>query len=91
MKVNDSNNSAITGALQAHQVQSGGPGVKSGKQPGASDMVQLSSLSSQLNALQIDSPARSDRINQLSAMVANGSYVVDSKAVSAAIISSMQA
>ena len=88
MKVNDSNNAAITGTAASAGVQPLASGPKSG--PGAPalppDQVQLSSLGSHLGALQTDSAQRSDHVNQLAADVANGTYSVDSSAVSAAMV-----
>lgn len=89
MKVNDSNNSAVTGALQTQNIQSSGQGSKSSRQGGGSDQVQLSSLSTQLSDLHSDSPARSNYVDGLAAMVASGSYVVDSRAVSSSILGYM--
>ena len=90
MKVNDSNSSAVTGAFQAPDVFSSGHGSKANRQGGVSDHVQLSSLSAQLSDLQSNSPARSVYVDGLAAMVASGSYVVDSRAVSSAILGYMQ-
>lgn len=89
MKVNDANSSAITGAAQAQEVQSGGRGSKANKQGNGSDQVQLSSLSAQLSDLRSDSPARSNYVDGLAAMVASGAYVVDSRSVSESILGYM--
>jgi len=87
MKVNDSNNASIAGAAASTAVQPPASVPKSGAAPSPStDQVQLSSLGSSLGALQTDSAQRDAKLSQLAAMVSNGSYSVDSKAVSAAMV-----
>ncbi len=88
MKVNDSNNAAITGTAASAGVQppTSGPKSGTGGSVASSDQVQLSSLGSHLGALQADSAQRNENVNQLAAVVANGSYSVDSSAVSAAMV-----
>jgi flagellar biosynthesis anti-sigma factor FlgM len=53
---------------------------------GATDRVQLSSLSTEVAALAPDSPDRVARIEELTRLVESGRYQVDSRAVSRAII-----
>ncbi|HWC00310.1 MAG TPA: flagellar biosynthesis anti-sigma factor FlgM [Bryobacteraceae bacterium] len=89
MRVNDSNSSAVTGALKAQEAAASGQASKTGRQGGNSDRVQLSSLSAQLSDLQSDSPARLSYVEGLASMVASGSYVVDSRAVSSSILGYM--
>lgn len=72
MKVNDSNGAAITGALQPQEVQSNGGSSRSSRSGGGSDLVQLSSLSTHLSALQSDAPARTDLVSRVTSMVSNG-------------------
>lgn len=87
MKVNDSNNAAISGPAASAAIQPPTSGPKSGAGPTApSDQVQLSSLGTHLGALQTDSQQRSAKVDQLAAMVGDGSYSVDSNAVSAAMV-----
>lgn len=87
MKVNDSNNAAVTGTAPPAAIQPPTSGPKSGAVPSApSDQVQLSSLGSHLGALQADSAQRSAKVNQLAALVGSGSYSVDSNAVGAAMV-----
>ncbi len=92
MKVNDANSGAVAGAGQSLGVQAptGGSGGRKSSSA-SSDQVQLSSLGSQLSAMQSDSPQRGARVDQLAAMVANGSYSVDSKSVSSSILRFMGA
>ncbi len=87
MKVNDANSGAVGGAGKPLEVQAP-TSTAGGKKTSApsSDQVQLSSLSSQLSALQPDSPQRTSRVDQLAAMVSSGSYSVNGKAVSQSIV-----
>jgi anti-sigma28 factor (negative regulator of flagellin synthesis) len=48
--------------------------------------VQITNLSAYLAAAQSDSPARLERLHQLTAAVAHGGYHVDASAVSARIV-----
>lgn len=90
MKINDSNSSAVTGTQQTQDLSANSNASKAGRRGGAiSDQVQLSSLSTQLSDLHSDSPARTSYVDGLAAMVANGSYVVDSRAVSSSILGYM--
>jgi anti-sigma28 factor (negative regulator of flagellin synthesis) len=50
------------------------------------DRVQITNLSAYLAAAQSDSPARLERLHQLTAAVAHGGYHVDASAVSARIV-----
>lgn len=87
MKVNDSNNASATGAAAQVGIQPPTSGPKSGTGVSASsDQVELSSLGRNLGALQTDSEQRSAKVNQIAAMVSNGSYSVDSNEVSAAMV-----
>lgn len=90
MKINDSTSSAVSGAQQTQDVTGGAAAAKPNRRGTVSDQVQLSSLSTQLSDLHSDSPARTSYVDGLAAMVANGSYVVDSRAVSSAILGYMQ-
>jgi anti-sigma28 factor (negative regulator of flagellin synthesis) len=87
MKVNDASSGAISGAGKPLEIQVPANATGGKKTSGASsDQVQLSSLSSQLSALQPDSPQRAARVEQLAAMVSTGSYSASSIAVSQSIV-----
>ena len=92
MKVNDPNISALTSdtvggagldrARQAEQIQrrsTGGAGPAAGESP---DSVSLSGLSSQIRALNIDSPERIQQLEKLSADVGTNKYQVDAHELS---------
>ncbi len=63
--------------------QTSGSGNASGN---ATDQVSLSGLGQQLRDLAVDSPERQEKVKALAAAYANGSYQVDAKAVSSAIV-----
>ena len=65
--------------------QSVRPPDAEGKRP-ANDRVQLTNLSAYLAAAQSDSPARLERLHQLTAAVSRDSYHVDASLVSQRII-----
>jgi len=87
MKINHTNGTDVSRLGKAQQP---GPSSQNGQVLGGrfsgSDQVQLSRLSSALGALGTGSPEHADRLAQLSAVVATGSYQIDSYAVSGSII-----
>jgi anti-sigma28 factor (negative regulator of flagellin synthesis) len=87
MKVNDASSGSISGAGKPLEIQALTNVTGGKKTSGAtSDQVQLSSLSSQLSALQPDSPQRAARVERIAAMVSSGSYSVGSMDVSQSIV-----
>jgi len=75
-----------TGETQSvHPSGKGGSVSKAGS--GASDSVQLSSLSGRISqSLETDSASRAHRVSQIAAAVQAGTYKVDASAVSRAIV-----
>ena len=91
MKVNDPNLPGIqsTGVGRAQQTDSTAGSGKTRDAGGVSsggDEVQLSSLSSQLRALDSESPERAAYLERLSEEVASGRYRPDAQAVAGSII-----
>jgi anti-sigma28 factor (negative regulator of flagellin synthesis) len=96
MKVNDPNLTGVTpgqiggaGLDQAQRTEvvgrrrPGGPGAAAGDSP---DTVSLSGLSSEVRALNVDSPERLARLEKLSAEVAAGRYQADAQGVSKRLV-----
>jgi len=88
MKVTNSDTTALTGAAQAHQTSAGSATSRSRTEAAgsSSDRVQLSSLSSHLRALSVNSEARAHHLQSLEAAVGSGHYRPNSSAVSAKMI-----
>jgi anti-sigma28 factor (negative regulator of flagellin synthesis) len=87
MKVNDPTGAGVNGLGKA-QPTSGSSGTSRSRESGGGrgDQVQLSSLSSFLSALRVDSPERTARLSHLSEAVSSGRYAVDAHALSGKLI-----
>ena len=89
MRISDPNSSRVPGVGQKSGVSSTDGGRRLQGPAGQSfsnDQIQLSNLSSTLAAAQAKSPAWMGKLANLTAAVGNGSYAVDTHAVSAKII-----
>lgn len=93
MKVNESNlqGAAGLGSTGAAKAVQGGRLAGSGGEAGAavgdgSDGVALSGLAQTLRALDVESPEREARVEQLARAYAEGGYKVDAEAVAGGVI-----
>jgi anti-sigma28 factor (negative regulator of flagellin synthesis) len=85
MKIQDSNPANLSGLRKVDSAPGGtsrGPAAA----PGAGDRVQISSLSSQLNAINLNPAQHASRLAGLSKAVSAGTYHVDAERLSSAII-----
>lgn len=94
MRIVDANQSGNTTPSQADRTgatravgPSGSNSSGSGQVSQSGDSVELSGLSGRVSAsLQADSASRAQKVNQVAAAVQSGTYQVDAKAVSKAIV-----
>ncbi|MCU0245066.1 MAG: flagellar biosynthesis anti-sigma factor FlgM [Bryobacter sp.] len=96
MRVNDSNlngiditsaNNAARTQQAENQAAAKAKGAAAGA--GASDTVQLSSLGSHLQSLDIESPERAARVEALAQQVQSGAYQPDAAQVSRSIVNEL--
>jgi flagellar biosynthesis anti-sigma factor FlgM len=93
MRIVDTNQPGNTIPLQSGRtgatrpVPAGESNGSSGKVSQNSDSIELSGLSGRVSqTLQADSASRAEKVNQIAAAVQSGTYQVDAKAVSKAIV-----
>jgi hypothetical protein len=88
MRINDPNNTPISGAGQTSGVTSNDKAriPQPAKGSPSSDQAQLSTLSTYLASVQSDSPARLGRLSDLAGVVSSGGYQVAANLVSGRII-----
>jgi flagellar biosynthesis anti-sigma factor FlgM len=86
MKVQNSNSANLSRLDRTATVAPGGNLRSPGAGPGRGDHVQISTLSSTLTALDVQSGDRVAKVVQLSDAVASGRYQVDAYAVSGKLI-----
>jgi anti-sigma28 factor (negative regulator of flagellin synthesis) len=86
MKVQNSNSANLSRLQGTATVAPGGKARSPGAGPGSGDHVQISTLSSALAALDLQSGDRAANVVQLSVAVASGRYQVDAYAVSGKLI-----
>jgi anti-sigma28 factor (negative regulator of flagellin synthesis) len=86
MKVQNSNSANLSRLDRTATVAPGGNLRSPGAGPGRGDHVQISTLSSALTALDVQSGDRAAKVVQLSDAVASSRYQVDAYAVSGKLI-----
>ncbi len=86
MKIHDTNSSGIGGLTNAEMGHSSRTGNSNQSRNGATDQIQLSALSSSLKAGDVQSSAQNQRVEQLRAAVASGTYQVDSHTLSGSML-----
>lgn len=90
MRISDPKSSTISDLAQSNGIGPAGDGGRLLRGPAgqafSSDQVQLSNLSSNLAATQMNSPQWTGKISHLTAAVGSGSYSVDAHVVGGSII-----